>query len=146
MTTLIRQATMSRTVTKIALVDRPRGRVTAIAAAAASGAAINASTWPPPTVCTTITGLRPIRATASGARSGRTRAAVSATNPVAAAIDTPPSTLNTRMVPAGEPTHVRAAAALTKVKAGPYIEGWPNHCTDVVATNGSCGNVDSLAT
>src|SRR5207253_11230387 len=116
-TDLTRHATVSRTVTAIALPDAARGRVAAKAAAAASGAAISASTWPPPTVCTTSTGLRPTSAAASGARSGRVRAAASAAKPVAAAIATPARSLNAKMV---APTDAqRTIAALASVNAGP---------------------------
>ena len=132
--------------TAIALADAGRGRVTAIAVAAASGAAISASTWPPPTVCKTRTGLRPTSAVASGARSGRVRLAVSATKPVAAAIASPATSLNTRIVVSSDPAHVRAIAALANVNTGPYTECVCSHCPGVTATNGSWGKDDNLAT
>src|SRR5438105_5669409 len=116
---LTRHAAVRSSVTANALTDAARGRVTAIAAAPASGAAISASTWAPPTVCTTSTGLRPTSAAASDARSGLVRVAARAAKPVAAAIARPVRSLNAKTVAPGDPANVRAIAALSRVNRGP---------------------------
>ena len=121
-TTLIRQASASRAVTAHALrVElRTTSRPAATRASApARGAAVSASTWAPPTVWTTTTGLRATIAAANAARSGRTLTAAIDVKAAAAPIATAAVSLNARMVASGDRGHVRTIEALKSVKSGP---------------------------